>query len=93
MEDETFDPVIYYFNEESQLLEELETTVNGNVASAKVEHFSKYILLNKTVFKGSFNWMDVWTSDGYIGIQIVFVIDDSGSIASNDRTRQRLTVA
>ena len=40
--DATFDPVIYYFDEENQVLEELETTVSGNVASAEVTHFSKY---------------------------------------------------
>lgn len=47
LKDESFDPVIYYFNEETQLLEELKTTVTGNIASTQVTHFSKYILINQ----------------------------------------------
>lgn len=91
--DSSFDPVIYYFNEETQLLEELDTIVTGNVASAEVTHFSKYILLNRKVFQESFQWQDVWTSTGYSGVEVILVIDDSGSMTSNDRTMQRLTVA
>ena len=57
---EKFDPVIYYYNEEEQLFEPLETTVVGNVASAKTTHFSSYILLNRVVWEGAFAWVDVW---------------------------------
>lgn len=93
LEDATFNPVVYYFNEETQLLEALETTVTGNVASAQVSHFSKYILLNRTVYEDAFTWEDVWSTNGYTGVEIVLVIDDSGSMSSNDRWNQRLTVA
>lgn len=62
LEDETFDPVIYYFNEQEQQLEELETSINGNIASAKTNHFSTYILINRTVFEESKIWIDVWDS-------------------------------
>lgn len=41
-------------NEEEQLLEALDTTVRGNCASAVVSHFSKYILINRTVYEESF---------------------------------------
>lgn len=92
LEDPTFDPVIYYFNEEDQVLEALETTVTGNVSSAVVHHFSTYILINRTLFQESFSWTDVWQAGSYEGVQIVFVIDDSGSMTSNDRSNQRLTV-
>ena len=93
LEDETFDPVIYYFNEQEQQLEELETSVNGNIASAKTNHFSTYILINRTVFEESKIWIDEWDSQGYSGVEVVLVIDDSGSMTSNDGYNKRLTVA
>lgn len=46
--DKTVVPTIYYLNEETQLLEKLDTTINGNIATATVEHFSTYLLLDKT---------------------------------------------
>ena len=87
-------PVIYYFNEETQELEELPTTINGNIATATVSHFSKYILVDRKVYQESFTWIDNWESEQtYTGVEIVLVIDDSGSMTSNDRYNQRLTVA
>lgn len=83
LEDDDFEPVIYYFNEEKQLLEELETTVIGNVASTEVTHFSKYILINRKVYESSFEWQDVWSATGYNGVEIVLVIDDSGSLGGD----------
>lgn len=88
------DPVIYYFNEKEGRLEPVDTTINGNVASAVVNHFSKYILVNRTVFEKSFEWEDAWdNSINYRGVEIVLVIDDSGSMTSNDKSNQRLSVA
>lgn len=88
-----FEPIIYYFNENTQLLEELETTVSGNIASTEVTHFSKYILLNRKVFQDSFEWQDVWSTTGFSGVEVVLVIDDSGSMSSNDSSNMRLSVA
>lgn len=89
-----FDPIIYYFNEETQEFEELETTINGNIASAEVTHFSKYILLNRIAFGRQFEWKDVWESGkNYTGVEIVLVIDDSGSMSWNDANNERLGVA
>ena len=81
LKDQGFEPVIYYFNEETQLLEALETEVNGNVASARTTHFSKYILLNRKVYEDSFEWQDVWDTSGYKNVEVVLVIDDSGSMS------------
>jgi len=92
--DGVFDPVIYYFNETSQVLEALTTTIDGNIASAQVEHFSTYILLDRTIYEGSMTWEDTWeTSESYSSVEIVFVVDDSGSMDSNDSGNQRLIVA
>lgn len=78
------DPVIYYFNEETQALEELATTVTGNVASATVTHFSKYILIDRTIHEECFIWTDVWDSTkNYSSAEIVLVIDDSGSLGGD----------
>ena len=93
LQDESFDPVIYYFNEDTQLLEELETTVTGNIASTEVKHFSKYILLNRTVFQSAFAWQDVWSTTGYSAVEVVLVIDNTGSMSYNDKNNKRLEVA
>ncbi|MGN0240992.1 MAG: VWA domain-containing protein [Candidatus Weimeria sp.] len=91
-----FDPVIYYYNEDKQELEPLDTTVEGNTAIAETPHFSTYILLNRTAFESSINWIDYWKVSGdntYSSAETVFVIDDSGSMYGNDRTNERLKVA
>lgn len=88
-----FDPVIYYFNEETQELETLDTTITENIASATTTHFSKYILLNRKVYKDSFTWVDNWTTNKYTNVEIVLVIDDSGSMTRTDSSYQRLSVA
>lgn len=88
------DPVIYYFNEDTQELEALETVIEGNVAKATVQHFSKYILIDRSIYEDQFMWTDVWDSEhNYTDIEIVFVIDDSGSMDWNDPYFERLSVA
>ena len=88
------DPAIFYFNEANQTLEELETTIDGNVASAVVNHFSVYVLIDRNIYNEFFAWEDVWDTEGtYYGIEIVLVIDDSGSMDWNDSTNERLQVA
>ncbi|MBQ7929860.1 MAG: InlB B-repeat-containing protein [Clostridia bacterium] len=89
-------PAIYYFNEEKQELELLETKVEGDIASAEVTHFSTYILINRTVYESAFQtrWEDTWDSEStFTGVEIVLVIDDSGSMDWNDGYNQRLSVA
>lgn len=93
--DEDAQPTVYYFNEESQLLEELETTIVDGVAYAEVSHFSKYILLNKTAFDIVWN-NDIkapQASEENSNLDIVLVIDSSGSMTSNDSNNLRLSVA
>ncbi len=63
LENEAFEPVIYYFNEEDQWLEPLETVVVDNTAYATITHFSTYKLLEKGEFNDAFMWRDVWETD------------------------------
>lgn len=67
--------------------------MTDNVATATVSHFSTYILLNRTVYENSFEWQDVWSTTGYSDVEVILVIDDSGSMYSNDYYNQRLNVA
>lgn len=81
------EPRIYYFNEEIQLLEEVadQKVENGKV-SADLNHFSRYILLDKKKFD------DIWKNDilsptdggNASSMDIAFVLDNSGSMAWND---------
>ncbi len=96
LDDESFVPRIYYFNEEKQLLEELpDQTVEGNVVSVQTTHFSKYILLNKTEFDV------VWENEilppvnesGYSGMDVALIIDASFNMASSDPKNVRTNVA
>lgn len=96
-EGESFQPRIYYYNEEAGTLEELSNqTVSGNTVTASVEHFSTYLLLNKVEFDA------VWEADirppddasaGLTGLDVVFVIDTSGSMSWNDGSGLRVEAA
>jgi len=93
LKDEDFDPVIYYFNEKEQELEELETEIKDNVASTKVKHFSTYVLINRKINQESRTWVDVWDANlEYKGVELVIAIDDSGSMKATDRKNNRLEV-
>lgn len=89
------EPTIYSFDEETQELEPLDTVINGNVASTTVKEFSTYILIDRKIYEESFTWQDVWKQEEekYTDVEIVLVIDDSGSMTVNDSTNIRLKVA
>ena len=89
------EPVVYYFNEETQILEEVATKTTGDgKATATVKKSGTYILLNRReVF-------DVWDNDVIRpsevnddqNIDIVFVIDHSHSMDANDPNSLRKEV-
>lgn len=94
-----FEPAIYYFNEQTKMLELLPgqkvNIIDGEV-SAEVSHFSTYILLNKKALD------EVWqremkpplTGDlKNVELVIGFAIDSSGSMSWNDPTGIRLQTA
>lgn len=93
---EGFVPAIYYFNEDTHVLEYVEGQVwEGNVISAELSHFSSYILLNKTAFD------KVWSAEikspddvsSNKSVDIVLAIDSSGSMSSSDYDDLRLSAA
>ena len=95
---EDFQPRIYYFNEETELLEELpDQTVTDGEVSAEVSHFSVYVLLNKVEYDKIWEW-EIKTPQNeeeqiYTGMDVVFVIDSSGSMSTNDPDELRKQAA
>lgn len=94
---DTFQPRIYYFNEMEGTFEELpDQIIEDGCVTATVTHFSTYILLNKVEFDA------VWdeeirlpddTSVEVTGLDVVFVIDSSGSMSWNDPNELRIAAA
>ena len=98
LEIEDFDPAIYYYDEEKQLMEYVEDQEidwENNQVSTEISHFSKYILINNT------KYLDVWKEvikvpneeDINKPLDIVLVIDSSGSMSWNDPKDMRKSTA
>lgn len=87
-----FCPCIYYYDDKSQSLTELDTDVVGNKASAIVNHFSTYILLNKAIYD-SINLNDN-IKEPTIGLNkdIVILLDNSNSMRYNDEVNFRIDI-
>lgn len=94
LNDSSIEPTIYYWNETTQLLEEVENQyVDGNNLCVQLPHFSKYIVLNKRDYnKYAFQFIieapsaaEELTSK----FDVAFVLDDSGSISSSDFTKMK----
>lgn len=86
---ESFQPRIYYFNEDDGTLEELPNQqVSDGCITVEVSHFSAYVLLNKAEFD------EVWDAEikppmlddegNSAVLDIAFVIDYSASMDDND---------
>lgn len=95
-----FRPEIYYYNEESEQLEKLENQQidkKNNTVSAKVNHFSTYLLLNGTLFDEAWDReMRLPNTDENGNVQnidVVFAIDSSGSMSWNDPDELRKEAA
>lgn len=61
------EPTVYYYNEETQELEELKTTVKGHMVSAVTTHFSKYILVYKQDFN-NFENVDISNTNTFLDL-------------------------
>lgn len=84
-----FKPRLYRFNEETQLLEEVEGQfLEGNVLTAKLSHFSKYVVRDAIKSDDRLWGFGLEYDDGqgpeYGKLDVAFVIDSSGSMSWND---------
>lgn len=87
-------PWIYVFNELSKTLTPVEDTkVSPDaIISTEVDEFGTYILMDRYVYEDENSGLNAWIDYFEMGeaestasaVQIVFVVDDSGSMDSND---------
>ena len=87
------DPVLMYFNTKTNQVEPISVTVSGNEVTANITQYGSYVLVDRKVFEEKGQWRDVFDAGKYSSIEIVFVVDDSGSMSSNDGSYKRLSVA
>lgn len=85
LENEDLKPTVFYLNEETKQLEEIETYWDGksNYVTAVLQHFSTYVLLNKTDVEKVLN-ADIKGPDDAIenkNLNVAFVMDISGSMS------------
>ncbi len=86
-------PTIYYYDDKTQLLEELKTTVSGNIATTTVKHFSKYILIDKTTYERAYVSDIAKPMDTNASVMdFAFLIDYSKSMDENDPEYNRLSI-
>lgn len=79
-EDENFVPAIYYYNESTQCLEELENqTLDGNTISAPITHFSKYIVLAKDKYEKNLFEFEIEGED--VSVHLAILLDRSTLIS------------
>lgn len=88
-------PTIYAYDRKSGIMTPLATTIQKDKATAEVSELSTFVLLDRYIYENELKWVDVWGLGEAVrnNIEIVFVIDDSGSMSSNDSSNQRLYVA
>ena len=101
------DPVLMYFNTKTNQVEPIEVSVSGNEVTANITEYGSYVLVDRKVFEEKGQWRDVFDSGSYTAIEVILVIDDSGSLGGdygynsstgafkggNDPTHQRLVAA
>lgn len=93
---EGFNPVVYYYNENTNELEEIATEWDGtsNFVTAQLPHFSTYLLLDKTKFE------EVWNTKIKTGtgndedakLNIAFVVDLLGSMSGSKLTTTKFAI-
>ena len=91
---EGFNPVVYYYNENTNELEEIATEWDGtsNFVTAQLPHFSTYLLLDKTKFEEVWN-KKIKTGNGENAkLNIAFVVDLSGSMSGSKLTTTKFAI-
>lgn len=91
------EPALYTYDDASQRLVEVEGQQRvGDTIVATLEHFSKYILLDRAEYESaiSYTFLEMPDEDStFDSLDVVFAIDSSGSMGSNDPGRLRIQVA
>lgn len=87
-------PTIYYWNEQTQLLEEVAGQVTiGNKVSVTLEHFSSYMLVDKNAynrFMSQYKFLAPKVGEEMPnGMDLILVLDESGSIYSTDFSKMK----
>ena len=89
-EKEGFEPCIYHYDEDTQILTEVDTVVTKNKASATVDHFSTYVLLDKGS-REAIEEFECKPAGEYSGVEVLLLLDTSRSTHGLDRTNNRLS--
>ena len=92
---DNFNPTIYYLNEIEGTIEEVDNQIKtNNTVTVKLNHFSTYILINKTDMEAFWN-KEIEIPDDFnqnVNRQIVFLLDTSGSMSTNDKNYIRTSL-
>lgn len=86
-ENKDFKPALYYFNEKEQRLELVKgQKLQGNILTANLTHFSKYILIDKTIFDKvwEYTFLTPEENDKYQGVNVAILIDTSEILEHHD---------
>lgn len=83
---------ILWYDKENEQMEIIETTLNteNNTISFKTTHFSEYIIVNLDEWQSAWHKRVIKVRNESDKFEIAFVIDDSGSMSSNDPQNLRL---
>lgn len=84
--------LVVWYDEENKTMVEMDTKVDTQkgTVSFETDHFSEFILVNKEEWKAAWNERVVKVKDKSMAFELAFVIDDSGSMSSNDPQKLRL---
>lgn len=91
---EGFNPVVYYYNEDTNELEEIATEWDGtsNFVTAQLPHFSTYLLLDKTKFEEIWDKKIKVDNGENAKLNIAFVVDLSGSMSGSKLTTTKFAI-
>ncbi len=87
--------IILWYDEKNNKMVEMPTEVNSNnhTVTFKTDHFSQYVLVDKSVWQGIWAREVAKIRENDVKFSIEFIIDDSGSMNSNDPTKTRVSAA
>lgn len=87
--------LVLWYDEKNNKMVEMPTKVNAdkNTVTFKTDHFSQYVLVDKATWEAIWDVEVAKIRDKNVEFSIEFIIDDSGSMTSNDPTKRRISAA